>query len=290
MSIATLPMHLEHLDRKEPGVHSSAILAILVHVLLFAVLFFGVRWQSRPPETVSVELWSPPPPPVVERVEAKPEPVVQPAVQPPPPPPKPEPVIEQPKPDIAIKAKPEPKPKPKPKPPEPPKPKPKPEPEPVKPKHEVAKPKPEPVKPVPVKPAPQAKPRDDDLKRMREELAREQSSLRVDRERQEIRDQLAREQAAVQKSAMSGYADKIKSKVRGNIVMPLEIKGNPEAVFAVIQLPTGDVLSAKLMKSSGNPAYDTAVERAILKSSPLPKPDKGELFARELTLKFRPHE
>ena len=39
MSIATMPMHLEHLERQEPGVHSSAVLAILVHVLLFAVLF-----------------------------------------------------------------------------------------------------------------------------------------------------------------------------------------------------------------------------------------------------------
>jgi len=88
MAIATMPMHLEHPEREEPGVHSSAILAILVHVLLFTVLFFGVRWQSRPPETVSVELWVPPPPPVLERVEVKPEPVVE-----PPPPPKPEPKI-----------------------------------------------------------------------------------------------------------------------------------------------------------------------------------------------------
>ncbi len=260
MSIATMPMHLEHLERQEPGVHSSAVLAILVHVLLFAVLFFGVRWQSRPPDTVSVELWLPPPPPVVERVEVKREPVVE-----PPPSPKPEPKIEVPKPDIAIKAKPEPKPKPKP--------------EPVKPK------------PEPVKPMPQARPRDEEMqKRMKEELAREQNSLKIDREQRNMKDQLAREQAAAQKSALSGYADKIKAKVRGNIVMPLDMKGNPEAVFVVIQLPTGEVLSAKLRKSSGVAAYDSAVERAILKSSPLPKPDKGELFARELTLTFRPHD
>jgi hypothetical protein len=32
------------------------------------------------------------------------------------------------------------------------------------------------------------------------------------------------------------------------------------------------------------------VERAILKSSPLPKPDKGELFQRELILTFRPQD
>ena len=281
MSIATMPMHLDHLERHEPGIHSSAVLAILVHVLLFAVLFFGVRWQSRPPDTVSVELWLPPPPPVVERVEVKREPVVE-----PPPSPKPEPKIEVPKPDIAIKAKPEPKPKPK---AEPVKPKPepvKPKPAPVKPKPEAVKPKPEPVKPMP-----QARPRDEEMqKRMKEELAREQNSLKIDREQRNMKDQLAREQAAAQKSALSGYADKIKAKVRGNIVMPLDMKGNPEAVFVVIQLPTGEVLSAKLRKSSGVPAYDGAVERAILKSSPLPKPDKGELFARELTLTFRPHD
>jgi colicin import membrane protein len=281
VSIATMPMHLEHLEREEPGVHSSAILAILVHAALFAVLFFGVRWQSRPPDTVSVELWVPPPPPVVERVEVKPEPVVE-----PPPPPKPEPKVELPKPDIAIKAKPEPKPKPK---PEPVKPKPepvKPKPAPVKPKPEAVKPKPEPVKPVP-----QARPREDEMrKQMQAELDRERNSLKINRERQDIQNQLEREQVAAQKSAMSGYADKIKGKVRGNIVMPLDMKGNPEAVFVVIQLPTGEVLSAKLRKSSGVPAYDVAVERAILKSSPLPKPDKGELFERELILKFHPHD
>jgi colicin import membrane protein len=48
------------------------------------------------------------------------------------------------------------------------------------------------------------------------------------------------------------------------------------------------VLSTKLVRSSGNPAYDAAVERAILKASPLPLPANRELFARELRLTFRP--
>lgn len=280
MSAATVPIRFE--EREEPGGNASAALAILVHLALFGVLFLGVRWQSRPPETISVELYVPPPPPApVERTEVKPAPVVE------PPPPKPEPKVELPKPDIALKAKPEP-PKPKPK-PEPPKPKP----EPPKPKPEPVKPKPEPVKarPEPVKPAPQARPRDDEMQRqMREELAREQNSLKVDRERQDIKNQLAREQAAAQKNALSGYADKIKAKVKGNWILPIDLKGNPEAVFVVIQLPTGEVLSVRLKKPSGSAAYDAAVERAILKSSPLPKPDKGELFQRELILTFRPHE
>jgi len=293
MSAATIPVHFE--ERGEPGGNAAAVLAILVHAILFGVLFLGVHWQSRPPETISVELYVPPPPPSpVQRVDVKPEPVVQPA--PAPPPPKPEPKIDLPKPDIALKAKPEPpkpKPKPKPEPPKPEPPKAKPEPPKPKPKPEAVKPKPEPVKPKPepVKPVAPAKPRDDEMqKQMREELAREQSSLKADRERQDIKNQLAREGDAARKRALSGYTDKIIAKVRGNWILPIDLKGNPEAVFVVIQLPTGEVISTKLKKSSGIPAYDTAVERAILKSSPLPKPDKGELFERELILTFRPYE
>ncbi|MDH4234089.1 MAG: TonB C-terminal domain-containing protein, partial [Gallionella sp.] len=45
-----------------------------------------------------------------------------------------------------------------------------------------------------------------------------------------------------------------------------------------------------LEKSSGNAAYDNAVERAILKSDPLPLPPDPALFKefRVLKLKFRP--
>jgi len=44
----------------------------------------------------------------------------------------------------------------------------------------------------------------------------------------------------------------------------------------------------QLRKSSGTRAYDDAVQRAILKSSPLPRPERAEIFTRALTLKFRP--
>lgn len=237
-------------ERHEPGLAQSVALAVVVHVALAIVLLFGVRWQSKPPESVSVELWVPPPPIVVERPEP-PKPRVE-----PPPEPKPEPVIE--KPDIALKAPPKPK-------PEPPKAEP--------------KPKPEPPKAVP-------KARDDPMKRqMMEELAREERSLNVDRERARLADQLQNDAAG---KAMADWVGRIQAKVRGNVVMPPDLKGNPEAIFSVALLPTGEVLDVKLKKASGIPAYDDAVERAIRKSSPLPKPDRPELFTRELALRFRP--
>ena len=89
---------------------------------------------------------------------------------------------------------------------------------------------------------------------------------------------------------MADYTGKIKAKIKGNIILPADIKGNPEAIFEVVQVPSGEILSVRLKKTSGHAGYDAAVERAILKSSPLPKPERGDLFARDLTLKFHPLE
>ncbi len=127
----------------------------------------------------------------------------------------------------------------------------------------------------------------DTTQRIREQLAQEQQALKRTRERQEALKQFA---PAADSSIDAGYADKIRTKIKLNIVVPPDIKGNPEAIFDVVQLPTGEVFSAHLRKSSGHKAYDEAVERAILKSSPLPRPDRPEQFQRNLNLKFRPYE
>ncbi len=78
--------------------------------------------------------------------------------------------------------------------------------------------------------------------------------------------------------------------MKGNVIVPPDLPGNPEAIFEVVQLPTGEIIDATLRKSSGNRAYDDAVQRAILKSSPLPRPDRAELFQRTLSLRFRPSD
>ena len=89
---------------------------------------------------------------------------------------------------------------------------------------------------------------------------------------------------------MAGWVDRIRAKIRGNILLPPDLAGNPEAVFEVTLMPTGEVLNHKLKKSSGHRGYDDAIERAILKSSPLPKPDQAGLFERQLELRFRPQD
>jgi colicin import membrane protein len=241
---------------REPGLARSLALSLVVHGLLLALLFFGVRFQSSPPASVTVELWEAAPPP-----PRPPAPVVEPP-KPAPPPPKPEPQPEVKKPEIALPEKPKPKPKPEPK----PEPKPKPKPEP-KPKPDLAF-----------------------EKQMREQAAQEERQLAQQQQEREMRDLIARQQADALSKALATWTDKIRAKIRGNIILPRDLAGNPEAIFDVTLLPSGEVLTVRKRKSSGHAGYDDAVERAIMKSSPLPKPDDPGVFRRQLELKFRPQD
>lgn len=245
--------------RREPALGRSAMLAGAMHLVLIALMLVGVKWQSHSPDTVIVELWE---------TQPAPQETVEPPKLPPPPPkvepPKPEPKVE--KPDITLRDKAKPKPKAEPK----------------------AKPKP-----------------DLELEReMREQAAVEEKLLQ---EQQKIRDEqrraaeaarkerdlqalLARQAADARAKAIAAWTSKIQQKIRPNIFLPPDLAGNPEAIFDVALLPNGDVILIKRRRSSGHAGYDAAVERAIEKSSPLPKPDDPSVFRRDLELRFRPQD
>jgi colicin import membrane protein len=85
-----------------------------------------------------------------------------------------------------------------------------------------------------------------------------------------------------------GYIASIAGKIKSNTTYPgsTDVPGNPEVVFQVEQLPTGEILSVRKTKSSGIPAFDDAVERGINKSSPLPKKKDGTV-ERSLPVSFK---
>ncbi len=247
----------------------AAILAVAVHVAFVLFLVFSVTWQNRKPEPVTVELYAPaavakvepakpppePPKPVPPPVEpAKPEPP-KPAVEPP----KPPPPAEQPKPDIALKEK----------------------------QERIKKEQAERDRKDKEKQDAEKKLQEKRLAEARDRQAREAQALQAQAERERQADQKAAADMARAK-ADADYIRRIQAKVRGNVVVPPDIQGNPEAVFDVVQLPTGEIIDVQLAKSSGVRAYDEAVQRAIIKSSPLPRPDSPDMFRRTLTLKFRP--
>ena len=100
------------------------------------------------------------------------------------------------------------------------------------------------------------------------------------------------EAAAAKQKQLTQFMERIKQKVRSRVVVPQGINGNPEAIYSVTLLPGGEVLDVKMIKSSGVPAYDAAVERAIHAADPLPVPSDPDLFQklREANYKFRPFE
>ncbi len=246
----------------------AAILAIAVHVTFVLFLIFSVNWQNRKPEPVTAELYVPPAAEKIEPAKPPPEP-------PKPEPPKPQveakpPPVEPPKPDIALKEKQE-----------------------RARKEQAERERREKEK--------QAAERREVERREAEKKEQLEKRLAEARERQAreaeaLKAQAQRERQAQEKIAAAGarvkadadYIRRIQAKIRGNVVVPPDMPGNPEAIFDVVQLPSGEIIDVQLGKSSGVRAYDEAVQRAILKSSPLPRPDSPDMFRRNLTLKFRP--
>lgn len=265
--------------RLEPGKWKALILALLVHVLLAIALIFGVQWRQTPPASMAVEVWrgvpnvsaakpsaeapaeeAPPPPPPPVKADPRPEPKAE---------ARPEPKSAA-KPDIAVKQEKDKKPKEAPK---------------------------EPAKDNKAKPEAKNDPRpsfDDALKREMAQLERQKSvhgeRLRAEQESRQMAQLKAEQSSAARASGLAGYADKVRMKIRSNVVLPPNLAGNPSAVFMLTQLPSGEVVAIKMLKSSGVPAYDSAIERAILKSSPLPLPDDKSDFQRELKLTFCPQD
>ena len=124
---------------------------------------------------------------------------------------------------------------------------------------------------------------------MRELMARDSENVSQSKQLQEELARVAGAKASAARSkAQEAYVEKIRAKVKGNIVLPPGVSGDPFAIFYVDQLPDGSVIEVRLKRSTGNAQLDAAIERAIQKSSPLPKPDKPELFNRTLELKFYP--
>jgi colicin import membrane protein len=87
---------------------------------------------------------------------------------------------------------------------------------------------------------------------------------------------------------LADYSASIRARIRARITFdPARAPNNPEAIFEVTQLSTGQISKVTLKKSSGNLAWDAAVERAIQASTPLPKAADGSVEPL-LILSFRP--
>ena len=265
------------IPRNPDSVGRGLAMALAVHALLLIAIAFGVSWRSSNPAGVEAELWAAVPQIAAPR-PIEPEPTPQPVkkIEPPPPPPK----VETPKQDdaqIAIERA----------------------------KREEQKRKEE-------------QRREDELKRQKEEQQRklaEAEKLKKEQAEQKKREAAAEAAAQAQRqkqlermAALAGdgaptstgtaaksagpsasYAGRIKARILPNIVFPDSVSGNPQATVEVKAGPDGTIIGRRLLKSSGVPAWDEAVLRAIDKTEVLPRDTDGRV-PPSFEISFRPRD
>ena len=299
-------------------------LALAVHALLVLFLFVGINWQNTQPVAVEAEVWdlttqqAAPPPPPAEEPEPEPAPTPEPKPEPAPPPPAPTPAPPPPKevtppkpdPEIALRKEREKK---------------KEEEKRLAAEKAEEKRKQkledEKEREKERKLAEQKQKKEEEKKEREERLAEQKEAAEKKKKDDEAKKkQLAEKKAAEKKEGErlakmrademrritgaaggssgtaekstaprmdSGYVAAITAKIKSNISYAgsQDVPGNPRAEFRISQLPTGEIISVRKIKSSGIPAYDAAVENAINKSSPLPKKKDGTV-ERDINANF----
>ncbi len=87
----------------------------------------------------------------------------------------------------------------------------------------------------------------------------------------------------------ASYGGKIRAKVKPNIVFTDDISGNASAEVEVRSAPDGSILSQRLIKSSGNKAWDEAVLKAIIRTETMPRDTDGRVPS-PMIIEFRPKD
>ena len=74
-----------------------------------------------------------------------------------------------------------------------------------------------------------------------------------------------------------GYNSRLVARIKPNVVFADALSGNPVAEIEVRTQPDGTITSRRLVKSSGNPAWDEAALRAIDRTGSLPRDTDGKV-------------
>jgi colicin import membrane protein len=130
-------------------------------------------------------------------------------------------------------------------------------------------------------------------KRKEEEARKKAEAERKRQAEQEMQARLAAEQereAAQRLSAMqqmvNEYVLYIRDKVQRSWIQPPGSGSDLSCTVEVRLIPSGEVIDAQIVRSSGNAAFDRSVEAAVFKASPLPVPPDPDVMERFRSLRF----
>lgn len=304
------PAYLEFAPPPPPGTGRSLGLALLVHLLLMVALTAGIQWNQDNSLSVEAELWAAIPMAVAPKlVEVEPPP------PPPPPPPAPKEIVKPPPApssnvdaDIALAKR-------------------KKQLEEDKKKQETLEAerlkkellKKEEEKKAKLKEKEQKEIKD---KALKEKELKEKEKKEKERKEKELKDKEAKPSPADSKkleamrqenmkriAGMAGatgdenatgtaqrsagpsdsYGGRIRGRIKPNITFTEDIASNAPAEVEVRCAPDGTIVGKKLIKSSGNAAWDNAVLKAIDKTEILPRDIDGRIHS-PLVISFRPKD
>jgi colicin import membrane protein len=281
----------------QPAAVRAFLLAILAHVLLILALTWGINWDRASQDVAAeAELWS--------GVPQQPEPKVEPkVVQAPPlpaPPPQPVPKVEPPpappvskEPDIALEQE--------------------------KKRRELAERKQEELERQKKVEAARKKREELELEKKQEARKQEEEQKRQavaeqkaleEKKKKEEQAKAAKEKAREQAEAKAAqaareanlrrmrdlagpsdnnsngaggpstsYAAKIAARIRPHIRHPQDVPGNPPVIIEVRTSPDGTIVGQRVVKSSGNSAWDESAIRAIIATGALPRDTDGRMHS-----------
>jgi colicin import membrane protein len=136
------------------------------------------------------------------------------------------------------------------------------------------------------------------LKRAQEEARKKEEARRQKLTEQSLQEQLAVEEKArlaAASAARAGteiekYRYLIEQRVSRSWNRPVGVAKGLKCEVHVRLTPSGEVLSANVVRSSGNAVFDRSVENAVYKAAPLPLPGDPALFDnfREIRFVFDP--
>ena len=120
------------------------------------------------------------------------------------------------------------------------------------------------------------------------EREEKQRKEKIEKKKQQEQEEKRRQQEL---NEIGKYTGLINAKVSRNWIYLDSYGKDLKCIIQIQLLPSGDVINAKVIKSSGNIAFDRSAELAALKASPLPVPKDTDLFQREfrtVNLDFEP--
>lgn len=144
-------------------------------------------------------------------------------------------------------------------------------------------------------------------KAQQEQLAKQAEQQRQQEQKQRLEQQQrdefqqmidqenAERQAHSDSELANSYIAQITRVIQNNWSRPPSARNNMEAELALQLVPTGEVVSVRVITSSGNAAFDRSAEKAVLKVGRFPELQKlpsrvFEKYFRSLHLVFRPED